>query len=69
MSVASAKRRLPWVLRYTISKDIDAAVLMRGDGTRYLEPRPMPGTEAVALWMVPGLYRLPYAMIEPFVTV
>jgi hypothetical protein len=57
----------------TISKDIEGAVLMRGDGTRYLDPRPLPGTEAVALWMggflgwsekVPGLYRLRYAMIE-----
>jgi hypothetical protein len=57
----------------TISKEIEAAVLMRGEGTRYLDPRPLPGTEAVALWMggflgwsekVPGLYRLRYAMIE-----
>jgi hypothetical protein len=57
----------------TISKDIEAAVLMRGDGTRCLEPRPLPGTEALALWTgsflgwsekVPGLYRQRYAMIE-----
>jgi hypothetical protein len=56
----------------TINKEIEAAVLMRGDGTRYLDPRPLPATEAVALWMggflgwsekVPGLYRLRYAMI------
>jgi hypothetical protein len=57
----------------TINKEIEAAVLMRGDGTRYLDPRPLPATEAVALWMggflgwsekVPGLYSLLYAMIE-----
>jgi hypothetical protein len=57
----------------TINKEIEAAVLMGGDGTRYLAPYLLPSTEAVALWMggflgwsekVPGLYRLRYAMIE-----
>lgn len=61
----------------TINGEVDTAVLIRGDGSCHLESRPLPSTEAVALWMggflgwsekVPGLYRLRYAMIEKVVT-
>jgi hypothetical protein len=56
----------------TIEGDLETAVLMEGDGTRYLNQRPLAKEEAVALWIggflgwndkVPGLYRLRYALI------
>jgi hypothetical protein len=52
----------------------EMAVLLDGDGRRYLRPEPLPREEALARWMagflhlnceVPGLYRLRYALVEP----
>ena len=52
---------------------IELAVLMDGDGHRYLSGKKLPPDEAVRRWMsgflswnceYPGLYRLRYAMIE-----
>lgn len=57
----------------TIAKEIEEAVLMDGDGTRFMLDRPLTQQEAVAMWIggflgwnenCPGLYRLRYALIE-----
>lgn len=57
----------------TIESEYEVAVLMDGDGRRYLRPDPLPREEALCRWMagflnwnceVPGLYRLRYALIE-----
>lgn len=62
----------------TTEDEIDIAVLMNGDGTRFLNERPLSQEEAVGLWMAgflgwnekcPGLYRLRYALIEAQPTV
>lgn len=62
----------------TTEDEIDIAVLMNGDGTRFLNERPLSQEEAVGLWMggflgwnekCPGLYRLRYALIEAQPTV
>lgn len=61
-----------YLLFDTTERDLESAVLMEGDGTRYLNQRPLTKDEAVALWMggflgwndkVPGLYRLRYSLI------
>ena len=53
---------------------VEMAVLIDGDGRRYLSGRQLPRDEVVRRWMAgflnwncncPGLYRLRYAMIEP----
>ncbi len=58
----------------TLDDEYEVAVLMDGDGRRYLKADPLPEAEAVSQWVagflnwnceVPGLYRLRYAMIEP----
>src|SRR5262245_38629366 len=57
----------------TLEKELELAVLMDGDGLRYVNQKPLSREEAVAQWMagflgwsedVPGLFRLRYALIE-----
>ncbi len=57
----------------TFENEYDMAVLLDGDGRRYLRPDPLPQEVAVVRWMagflswnreVPGLYRLRFALVE-----
>jgi len=58
----------------TFDDEYDLAVLMNGDGSRFMDERVLTQEEAISLWMggflgwnekVPGLYRLRYALIQP----
>jgi hypothetical protein len=57
----------------TVEGEVDMAVMMNGDGTRYWGKEPLPAKEALIKWMAgflnwncdyPGLYELSYALIQ-----